>query len=224
MNSIGNLCDIQLFSGLSREQIDRYIDTHKISFKAYKAGSYVFMQADRADRIYVLISGRIIVFQDFYTGQRHKVTEFSSFGDMFAEVYAFLKVKSMDYSAYADEASVIMELPAALITKGEYSDVDLKVMKNFIDILAGKAYFLNKKLQIITAKSIRSRLATLILSGAGMKDRWICDMTRESMAEYLNVARPSLSRELMKMKSEGLIDVRGSRITILNRESLNELI
>ena len=48
-------------------------------------------------------------------------------------------------------------------------------------------------------------------------------MTREEMAQTLNVARPSLSRELMKMSKEGLIRVEGRKISVADVQALEAL-
>ena len=45
-------------------------------------------------------------------------------------------------------------------------------------------------------------------------------MKREELADYLGTTRPSLSRELMNMQDEGLIEIDRSKIKILNREDL----
>ncbi len=48
-------------------------------------------------------------------------------------------------------------------------------------------------------------------------------MNREELADFLNAARPSLSRELMKMQDEGLIAIDRQEIKILDMEALAEL-
>ena len=43
------------------------------------------------------------------------------------------------------------------------------------------------------------------------------------MADLLNTARPSLSRELMKMQEEGIIEIDKKHIIIKNIEALENL-
>ena len=50
------------------------------------------------------------------------------------------------------------------------------------------------------------------------------NISREKMAEYLNVARPSLSRELGKMAKENIIKLGNKKIKILNQTKLEEYI
>ena len=44
------------------------------------------------------------------------------------------------------------------------------------------------------------------------------------MADYLGVARPSLSRALMRMQKDGLIEAGKNEIKILDREKLEILV
>ena len=57
----------------------------------------------------------------------------------------------------------------------------------------------------------------------GRNDSFKASMNREELADYLGTTRPSLSRELMNMQEEGLIEVTRSDFTILNREGLEGL-
>jgi CRP-like cAMP-binding protein len=47
-------------------------------------------------------------------------------------------------------------------------------------------------------------------------------MTRETAAEYLNVARPSLSREISLLQKEGLLEIHGKRIVVKQQELLEK--
>ena len=48
-------------------------------------------------------------------------------------------------------------------------------------------------------------------------------MTREQLADFLGVTRPSLCRELMKMQKDGLITVSRRVIRILDKDALEQL-
>ncbi len=48
-------------------------------------------------------------------------------------------------------------------------------------------------------------------------------MNREQLADFLGVARPSLSRELMRMQKDGLIEVSRKTIRICDRDAVEML-
>ena len=49
-------------------------------------------------------------------------------------------------------------------------------------------------------------------------------MTKEKIAESLGITRPSLSRELINMKDEGLIDYSRNYINILDLEEIEDIL
>ena len=74
-------------------------------------------------------------------------------------------------------------------------------------IFAQKAYYLNQKIQIISCATLRQKIAKILLEYGKAGESPAITMNREEMADFLNVARPSLSRELMRMQEEGLVKV-----------------
>lgn len=217
------LSSIALFNGLAEAEILEYIKNHNGIYKEIGQGDYVFRQNDDIDSIYILIEGEIVLCKDFYTGHRHNVAVFNEYGEMFAEVYAFLQSKPIDYSAFASVDSRVLKLSNSIFTDEiTKTKEDIIVLNNFISIMANKAYFLNKKLQILAIKTLRGKIAHIILANINNKGYWVCNLTRDALADYLNVARPSLSRELMNMQEEGLIRIEKNKIFVDDIEALNE--
>lgn len=84
-----------------------------------------------------------------------------------------------------------------------------------------------KKISMVTPTSLKERIANWLLDclegSDGDDDTVYLKMGREELADFLGVARPSLSRALMRLKEEGLIDVEKNRITVLDRYALEKL-
>ena len=61
---------------------------------------------------------------------------------------------------------------------------------------------------------------------AQKKDSLIVEIThtQSQLAEYLNVSRPALSKEINKIIKEGLITMEGKRVEILNKAALEKFI
>jgi CRP-like cAMP-binding protein len=93
-----------------------------------------------------------------------------------------------------------------------------------MQLMAQKSLTLNERLEIMTCSSLRQKIAKMILFSIGGKSSMSVYMSRQEMADFLNTARPSLSRELMRMQNDGLITVEGRKITVRNKSALEEIL
>ena len=75
-------------------------------------------------------------------------------------------------------------------------------------------------------KSMRLKLATLICDCYKKQQSAEINlgMNRNEMAEFLNVSRPSMSREMCRMRDEGMFDFRKEIIKIKNLAALEEIV
>jgi CRP-like cAMP-binding protein len=85
-----------------------------------------------------------------------------------------------------------------------------------LNILSNKALMLNKKIEHLSAKSIRGKISSYLLEEYGQNNEtaFRMSMKRHELADYLGIPRPSLSREMITMKKEGIIDYNGSWVQI----------
>jgi CRP-like cAMP-binding protein len=97
-----------------------------------------------------------------------------------------------------------------------------KLIMNMLGILSLKALTLNRQLEYLSIKSIRGRIASFLLEQykTSGKTTFMMTMNRNEMADFLNVARPSLSREMCRMRDEGIIDFHRSSVRIMDMEAL----
>jgi CRP-like cAMP-binding protein len=89
-------------------------------------------------------------------------------------------------------------------------------------VLGEKNYNLNRKLELLTLKGMREKIASFLLNEFYERGNDIFQivLNRTELAEYLNVSRTSMCRELARMKEEGLIDYYGHSFKILNQQKL----
>jgi CRP-like cAMP-binding protein len=71
---------------------------------------------------------------------------------------------------------------------------------------------------------MREKIASFLIKEGKNKGTSIFNivLNRTEMADYLNVSRTSMCRELARMKDEGLIDYYGRSFKIIDRERLVE--
>jgi CRP-like cAMP-binding protein len=101
-----------------------------------------------------------------------------------------------------------------------------QLVLNMLKILSEKALILNKKLEYVSIKSMREKLGTYFLDQYRRNKSltFMLPLNRNELADFLNVSRPSMSREMSRMKDDGIIDFHMSTVRILDFEALKNMI
>ena len=83
-----------------------------------------------------------------------------------------------------------------------------QLLRNFIQIVAEKGLVLHERIDCLLKPSVRDKISAYLtrVTREQHSQTIIIPMNRNAMAEYLNIERSALSRELSCMKREGLID------------------
>lgn len=215
-----------LFRNMTEGDIDSFLQCGGISERKVVKNEYIFTEGETPKYMYLLKEGKVAICKDSLTGNRVIVNSFDEPGTTFGEVFLFLNNKTYDSYVIAMEDSVIYEFPKRFFfhTCETSCDFHDQLIQNMLSILAQKAYVLNSKLQIMSSGSLRMKLCHYFVQNCKDSGRVLLKYTREELADYLSVARPSLSRELMKMQEEGLIEVKGKDIYLIDKEAIEDLL
>ncbi|OPJ57933.1 Crp/Fnr family transcriptional regulator [Clostridium oryzae] len=222
---ISALMESILFLDMTEKEVEEAIKCASAEIKTYEKNEIIFEQRDTPKYVYVLIEGSIVICKDSLSGKRVIVTNIEECGDLFGEVYLFIQRSAYDYYTLATEKSTVLQIPKEYFYKtcNKACQHHSKLIRNMLSILSQKAYYLNQKLQLLSSGNLRQKIAAYLLENRE-NEVVTMKMNREEFADFLNVARPSLSRELVKMHEEGLINVKRKEIRIVNLEVLEELL
>jgi CRP-like cAMP-binding protein len=98
-------------------------------------------------------------------------------------------------------------------------------MQQFLTHNANRTQFLTNRLQLLSIKTIKGKIAHFLLEQAGEQgDTFTLNRNQTELADFFGVARPSLARSLSEMIEEGIIDVNKKEYTILDKKKLRELL
>ena len=83
-----------------------------------------------------------------------------------------------------------------------------KLLRNYIHIVAEKGLVLHERIDCLLRPTIREKVSAYLWRASREQPKRVftIPMNRNAMAEYLNVERSALSRELSHMKRDGIID------------------
>ncbi len=197
------------------------------ALRKYKKNEYLSVQGDDFYALGILLAGEAMVVKDNAAGQRTIMTVLGE-GDIFGETAAFSGEKKWPASVIAQRNCQALFLPPEKITGNccRQCPSHRRLITNMLRIVSDRALALSKKVEYLSIKSIRGKIATFLFEQYQKQGSatFMLPLKRNEMAEFLNVARPSLSREMCRMREEGVIDFHRSSIKIKNVEALKSMI
>jgi len=171
----------------------------------YSKGQVVHNEDDLCTCLSIILNGNIEIQKIDAMGKLLTVAEFTT-GSTFGENLIFGDKKKYPMTVFSKTDTIVLEIKKESVTT--LCQLDPKFMLEFLNTVSNRAMVLNSKLKEITLKTIRQKICEfLLLQYNKTQDTKISlGMTKKDWADKLGVQRPSLSRELIKMKEEGIIE------------------
>ncbi len=219
---------IHLFRDISKEEIEKMFCCSKTVERSFEDGSYVFRQGETPRNLFLVIEGSVMISKDFASGKRDVLFMIGQ-GDVFGEMFLFADAKAYWYDAIAQGKVKVLEIPWEFFYCfcSNACEHHRMITKNMLEIQSEKNFTMTRKLHLLSGTTLRERIALWLIeqmdSGCADADTVRLSMNREELADYLGTTRPSLSRELMKMQQEQLIETDKNTIRIVNRDVLETL-
>lgn len=209
-----------LAEGMKKEEMEEFLSLSRVGLMSIGKGNVIFHDGDMPRCLYMLVEGEVHIQKDTFTGRRIFLSEIDEPGDVFGEVYLLLrKPYDMYVEAVKDTKLLAIDSGAFSLQEAAGNHAALLVQQNLMRVLARKAYFMHTKLKILASGSLRERIIRFLFWSMDAGGSVRLDITRETWASYLTVARPSLSRELGALQSEGILQVEGRNIQVLDKQA-----
>ena len=195
----------ELFKNFSKQEIEQLLNSNFIYQKSYKKHQYIYKSGNTTDTFGLILKGKVRLEITNYWGSRMIFSNRNKF-QIIAESYA-ISGEKLIIDVVASEDCEILFIKTNQIFKN-HNDYNDKLIKNLLVILSNDNYLLSQKLCQSSFKKIRQKLSVYLSSVALKKETNEFDIpfNRQELADYLNVDRSALSKELMEMKKEGLLD------------------
>lgn len=214
MKDIKILKNLALFKGLNDNELIE-IKEFLSSVKTYDDKEIIFNTGDAINYFGILLKGQVDLSIEDVFGNKAILSKLTG-PALFAESVLIGGVGEIPLSVVASmDSEVIFFDYKAYKSSGSSSLI--KVQDNLIKILAGKNLFMRDKLNLLSLPSTRAKILYFLSNEARKrKSKYFeIDFNISELAQFLNLNRSSLSRELSKLKKEGLIDYDNKTFRIL---------
>ncbi len=177
---------------------------------------YIYAEGDQPLRLYFVKSGKIKTIKTNADGKEF-ITGIYEEGSFFGYL-ALLENREYTDSAVALEDSQLHYIP-----KEDFQQLlsaNRSVSQEFIRLLAGHVAEREQQLLTMAYGSLRRRVADTLLHLHTSAGEQVIKYSRDDLASMVGTATESLIRTLSEFKQDGLIEIAGSSIRILQPEKL----
>jgi len=220
---IKTLAHCALFEGISTEEMLGILGCLGVKTSEYKKNEYLTVGGQVFSQIGIVLQGSVSLTKETASGNRVIIAILGP-GEMFGEMAAYSGRKIWPVTVIAQTKCTIMYFPQDKIVGccERVCASHKKLIMNMLKVLSQRAMMLNKKVEYLSIRNLRGKISTFLLEESMKtgKNTFQLPLNRHELADFLNVSRPSLSRELGKMRDEGMIDFHSTAVKIKDFEAL----
>ena len=185
----------------------------------FSKGAVILRSGQIVDKLGIVVEGSVNIESLDLSGSK-AILSHIGVSQIFAETYAFCREPMMVDATAAEESEILfVNIKALLNDHNSDRSWYVKLLKNLLNIAAHKNLTLSNRIFCTAPKTIRGRLLTYLanLSTKQKSQTLTLPFNRQQLADYLNLDRSALSKELGKMRDEGLISFNKNIIVLLQQ-------
>ncbi len=215
-----NYLEIPLFQGLDREEINEVLQKFHGLIKHFPKSDYIYLAGDCVENLCVVLEGTVQMIKEDIWGEKAIIANLGA-GSVFAENFlGKLGDRSVVSYFVASDSEILMLPLGRMLFDNNSSKASQRLMCNIVSVLADNNTRLIEKTEILCKKTLRSKIFAYLEQEARNQGcrQFTIPFNRTDLANYLDADRSALTRELARMREEGLIDYNKNTFTILASE------
>ncbi|WP_035287924.1 Crp/Fnr family transcriptional regulator [Clostridium sp. KNHs214] len=210
--NIDVLRNISLFSTVREPDLERLIASNHIYQKHYMKGVTVHNANETCQTLDIVLSGSLVAYSLSTNGSSTTMFEFSK-GSMLGTNLLFDESHDYPLNIYCltDCQIIHIDINAVLEFLHDYN-----FTLHYIRSLSHNSQGINQKIAMFTQRTLRENIMNYLKQQTIIQKSSVIllPMSKRQLADYFGVQRPSLFRELKKLKEEGIIEINNRTIAI----------
>ena len=211
-----------LFGGFSAKDIEQIMES--IPYRLIRLDKKeVYLSAvtpcNFAD---IVVSGEVIARMEGPSGKYMQITS-RTVGSLVNSAFIFGKNKIIPVNMIASKPTTILRMTPASMQM--LINIDERFRFNFIQFLSGFCDGLGRKVRMLTLHTIREKVAIFLLQQSKLhkSDDFMLQKSRQEIAESFAIQKFSLQRCLKEFAADGMIQLNGKQIIILDKDKMMAL-
>ncbi|KAB2826728.1 MAG: Crp/Fnr family transcriptional regulator [Bacteroidales bacterium] len=215
-----NACPI--CHNLNIDDEEAFLDDLKCTFRVYAKNDLIIQQGQLCEAFYMLTIGSVRTEMVSENGNIMGIETIEA-PKPIAAALLFSDNNRFQFNVIALDDVEIIVIPKSEIMRMMMTNPDF--MQNYLAHNANRTQVLTSRLQLLSIKTIKGKLAHYLLEQAKNTDKpFTVSKTQSELAEFFSVARPSLARSLSEMVQDGIISIHRKVYTIIDLNKMKELL
>lgn len=208
---------MDLFYKINDEEKKELLKEFDADILDFKKDSQILSTVKQTNYIGIILEGNIKIIKEDYNGSKTIEEELIE-NDIFGSSISNLSNNEYKLLAKTNTKIIIMEY-SRIISSEKDTKYYHQFLKNLAIITNNKMKEKNERIQILTQKTTRNKLLKYfdIMSNKNNSKNIYLPFSFTELSDYLSVDRSAMSRELSYLKQEKFIEIKGRRISLLNK-------
>jgi CRP/FNR family transcriptional regulator, dissimilatory nitrate respiration regulator len=198
-----------LFSGIKKEDLGSLLHCLAPKINNYSKNETIVNEGESVERFGIVLDGEAVITKENADGTRVIISIVKKC-DLFGEMLVFSSHKAWPVTVMVPSSCKVLFLTNSdMVARcGNNCSWHISLLQNFMNVISDKSLMMNKKVDYLSMKSIRGKIAKYLLEQYQMDGNLnlILPLKRNELADFLNVSRPSMSREMCLMRDEGILE------------------
>ena len=208
--------EIDLIKSIKPQEIDSYLTEGSCKITQYGKNNIVHFVGEVCSKLEIILSGKVVIERIDESGNLMTIAEFFG-GDVLGGNLMFSKNPYYPMTVTAKEATLILEINKDRLFS-LFSD-NHEFLKSYLEYVSDHTVILGDRIKHYVSRTIRESIVSYLDYECKKQNSNIIklSMTKKALAERIGVQRTSLSRELAKMRENGLIEFTPVSISLLHK-------
>ena len=213
-----------LFQDLSEAELDTLAAAGHLRTRQFAKHEVIFRAGSCVREIGIVLRGSVHIENLDLWGTKSILSSVGA-GQAFAETYAFCGEALMVDAVAAEHCEILFLHTAALTDARIEPALQDKLLRRLLAVSMRKNLSLSQRIFCTTPKTVRGRLLTYFSAQAARSGslQFEIPFNRQQLADYLNLDRSALSKELCRMRDEGLLTFRKNHFVLRQLPELLEI-
>ena len=203
--TIKEIQNIPLFSKMDIAVLDGYFAENQVFVRHYSKGETVHHQHETCSALDVVLSGNLVAYSLSENGSAITMFEFG-IGSIIGANLLFGGNNTYPLNIYSVTNCDLLHITQNAVMEFLH---DYHFVMQYIKSLSMNSQGMNRKITMLTQKTLRENIMDYLKQQSILQDssKIVLPFSKKELADYLGVQRPSLFRELKKLKDEGIIEI-----------------